>query len=71
MEAARDDDAVVRRQEGVTGHYMGLRLRMGTDLAGEHEGAETASDGDGLVAVGVNGLRGKNAGGAAPSVQHR
>jgi hypothetical protein len=37
--------------------------RMGTDLAGEGEGVsplgETASDHDGLVALGVDGLRGK------------
>jgi hypothetical protein len=71
MQAARDDDAVVRRQDGVAGHHMGLRLRMGTDLAREGESAEPTSDTHGLVAVGVDGLRGKNAGGAAPSAQYR
>ena len=55
MEAAGDDNAVVRRQDGVAGHHVSLRLRMGTDLAGEREGAEATSDGDRLVAIGVDG----------------
>ena len=65
------DDAVVRRQSGVAGDDVGLRRGVRTDLAGKGEGAETARDGDHLVAVGVDGLRGKNAGGGAPSARHR
>jgi hypothetical protein len=55
----------------VAGHHVGLRPRMSTDLAGKGARAETASDGDHLVVVGVDGLRGKNAGGGAPSARHR
>jgi len=71
LERAGDDDAVVRRQGGVAGHHVGLRLRMGTDLAGKREGAEATRDTDGFMSVGVDHLRGKNAGGACPPAQHR
>ena len=47
------------RQDGVAGHEVSVRFRMGTDLAREAESAETAHDGDGLVAVIMHGLRGK------------
>ncbi len=71
MEATGDDDAVMRGKDRVAGDRMALRLGVGTDLAGERERAEAANDGDGFVPVGVDDLRGKNAGGAAPSAQHR
>ena len=58
-------------KDGVARDHMGLRLGMGTDLAGERESAEAARDGDGLMAVSVDHLRGKKPGGAGPSVQHR
>jgi hypothetical protein len=70
MEAA-GDDAVVWGKGSVAGHRVRLCLRMRADLAGEGEGTETASDGDGLVAVGLDGLRGKNADGDTPSARHR
>ena len=70
-EATRDDDTIVWRQGGVAGHHVALRHRVGTDLAGQREGAEAARDGDHLVAVTVHRLRGKNAGGGAPSVPYR
>ncbi len=50
---------------------MGLRLRMGTDLTGESEGAEATDDRDGCVPVTVDQLRGKKPGGAGPSVRRR
>lgn len=59
LQAAGHDDTVMWGQDGVAGHHVGLRFRMGTDLAREGEGAETANDGDGLVAVTMHGLRGK------------
>ncbi len=71
MEATRDDDTVVQRKNRISGDDMRLGLRMGTDLAGEGEGAEATGDGDGLVTVSVNDLRGKKPDGAAPSVRHR
>ena len=53
----------------------GLRRRVRADLAGQREGGyplgETARDGGGLMAVGVDRLRGKKTGGAGPSAQRR
>jgi hypothetical protein len=71
MQAAGNDDAVVRRQDGIAGEHMGLRLRMGTALTGQGEGAEATDDGDTLVALTVDQLRGKKPGGAGPSVRRR
>ncbi len=71
LETARDDDAVVRRQHGIAGHHMGLRRQMGTDLTGEGKGAEATGDGDRLVTVSVDYLRGKKPGGAPRSARHR
>ncbi len=71
LEAAGDYDAVVRGQRRVAGDQVGLRLRMCTDLAGLREDAEAARDGNGLVPVSVNDLRGKKPGGAAPSGRHQ
>ena len=48
-------------KDGVARHHMALRLGMGTDLAGEREGAEAARDGDGLVAVTVDQSEGGKA----------
>jgi hypothetical protein len=57
------DDAVVRRQSGVAGDDVGLRRGVRADLAREREGGyplgEATSDGDKLVAVGVDHLREK------------
>ena len=64
LEATGDDDAVVRGQDSIARDDVGLRRRVGTDLTGEGEGTEPASDGDGLVAVGVDRLRGKKPDGA-------
>jgi hypothetical protein len=71
LETASDNDTIVRGKDSVAGHHVALRARMGTDLAGKGEGAEAASDCDYLTAVGVNRLRGKNAGGGAPSARHQ
>ncbi len=71
LKAPRDDDAVVWRKDCVAGHDVGLRRRMRTDLAGEGERAEATGDGDGLVTVSVDDVRGKNPGGAAPSGRRR
>ncbi len=61
----------MRRKDRIAGDHMGLRREMGTDLAGQREGAKAARDGNGLVTVSVNYLRGKNPGGVVPSAQHR
>jgi hypothetical protein len=44
---------------------------MRTDLAGVGEGAAATRDGDGLMAVTVDHLRGKKPDGAAPSGRRR
>ncbi len=59
LQAAGQDDTVMCGQDGVAGHHVSLRFRMGTDLAREAESAETANDSDGLVAVTMHRLRGK------------
>ncbi len=71
LEAAGDDNAVVRGKDGVARNDVGLRLRMGTDLAGKVKCAEATGDGYGLVAVSVDRLRGKKPDGAGPSARRR
>ena len=71
LEAAGDNDALVWGQDSIAGHHMGLRQGMGTNLAEQRQGAKATRDGDGLVAVSVDHLRGKKTGGAGPSVQHQ
>ena len=71
LEAAGDNNALVWGQDSVAGHHVGLRVGMRTELAGKGEGPEPARDGDRLVAVSVDHLRGKKPGGAAPSARRR
>ena len=71
LEAAGDDNAVVRGKDGVARNDVGVRLRMGTDLAGKVKCAEATGDGNGLVAVSVDRLRGEKPDGAGPSARRR
>jgi len=71
MQAASDDDAVVRWQHSIAGHHLGLGIRMYTDLPGQFQRSEAAGNGDGLMAVSVDYGGGKNAGDAVASVVHQ
>ena len=71
LEATSYDDATVWRQDCIAGDHMGLRVGMRTDLARQREGAKAARDGDRLMAVSVDHLRGKKTDGGAPSDQHQ
>jgi hypothetical protein len=71
LEAAGDDNAVVRGKDGVARNDVGLRLRMGRDLAGKVKCVEATGDGNGLVTVTVDRLRGEKPDGAGPSARRR
>ena len=71
MQAAVDDDPIMRRERNVAGDQVGLCGQVLADLTGQRQSAKAASDRDGLVAVSVDGPRGEKTDDIAPSAAHQ